>query len=123
MADDVRKTSLGMQAIGAARLELPRGELRKDDRRAQAGGASLTPAPHLATVATIIIMNAVDRGHVEKAQETPPNAIEAGLAIKKKTQEGKKSALPQKEVAAKVKPPDVPGVAHNAEQIPQPKPE
>jgi hypothetical protein len=37
--------------------------------------------------------------------------IEAGLAIKKKSTSGKKSRLPQKDVAPKVKPPQAPGIA------------
>jgi hypothetical protein len=119
-ANEIRKTSLGMQAIGVAPHDLPRGELRRDDRRAHALGASVTLVLHLAIVGTIVFMNEIDRGHTQKI-EAEPQAIEAGLAIKKKAQEGKKSALPQKEVAAKVKPPDVEGVAHNANQVPPEK--
>jgi hypothetical protein len=123
MANQVRKTSLGMQALGGGTpVDLPRGELRRGDRRAHATGMTLTVVLHAAIAATIFVMNEIDRGHGEKRIEEP-QAIEAGLAIRKKSQEGKKSALPQKDVAAKVKPPDAPGIAHNAEQIPQPKPD
>src|SRR5262249_39073803 len=105
MANQVRKTSLGMQAIGQTPVDLPRGELRHGERRAHAFGMGLTIALHAAIAATIFVMNEIDRGHQQKHLDEP-QAIEAGLAIKKKTQEGKKSALPQKDVVAKVKPPE-----------------
>ena len=118
--DQSRKTSLGMQAMGAVPHELPRGEVRARDGRVHVMGAAVTLTLHLLIVGAIVFMNEIDRDHGAKHIDEP-QAIEAGLAIKKKSQEGKKSALPQKEVAAKVKPPDAPGVAHNAEQIPPEK--
>ncbi len=121
MANHIRKTSLGMQAMGAMPHDLPRGEVRARDGRVHALGAAVTLTLHLLIVGAIVFMNEIDRGHVARQQEPAPQAIEAGLAFKKKAQEGKKSALPQKELAAKVKPPDAPGVAKNAEQIPPEK--
>jgi hypothetical protein len=121
MANQIRKTSLGVQAIGAMPHDLPRGEVRARDGRVHALGAAVTVTLHLVIVGAIVFMNEIDRGHGEKRQEPAPQAIEAGLAIKKKAQEGKKSALPQKELAAKVKPPDAPGVAKNAEAVPPEK--
>ena len=74
---------------------------------------------HLAIAGAVFFMNEIDRSHVEKQKEEPFQAIEAGLAIKQKSQSGKKSALPQKDLAAKVKPPDAPTVSKNADAVPK----
>jgi len=123
MANEIRKTSLGMQAVGAQPIrgfDLPYGELRRgSDKRAAAWGMGVTVLLHLAIAGAIFFMNEIDRSHVEKQKEEPFQAIEAGLAIKQKSQAGKKSALPQKDVAAKVKPPDAPTVSKNADAVPK----
>src|SRR5215468_1724063 len=123
MANEIRKTSLGMQAVGAQPIrgfDLPRGEMRRgSDRRAQVWGMGVTLFLHVAIAGAIFFMNEIDRSHVEKQKEEPYTAIEAGLAIKQKSQAGKKSALPQKDLAAKVKPPDAPTVSKNADAVPK----
>jgi hypothetical protein len=122
MANGTRKTSLGMQAIGHVPppADLPRGEIQGRDGGAHAMGIGVTLILHLAIAGTVIFMNELDRSHVERSQQEPEfTAIEAGLAMKKKTPQGKKSALPQKEVAAKVKPPEAPGVSKNADAVPK----
>lgn len=121
MANEIRNTSRGMKAVGEGPPPggLPRGELRKDNQNAHAIGAAVTLGLHLLIVGAVFAMNAIDSSHVdERAKEEPFQAIEAGLAIKKKSQEGKKSALPQKDVAAKVKPPEAPGIAKNPDVVP-----
>lgn len=68
-------------------------------------------------------MNWLDRAHVERRARLADAShvtIEAGLAIKSKTAEGKKSSLPSKDVAPKVRPPDVRGVASDPEAAPSP---
>ena len=124
MANEIRKTSLGMQAVsGQPFREFPRGEIGGGarDPRAHVWGAGVTIFLHIGIAATIIFMNEIDRSHVEKQKEEPYQAIEAGLAIKKTSQAGKKSALPQKDVVAKVKPPEAPTVSKNADAVPKPE--
>lgn len=126
MANEIRKTSLGMQRIGAQQFrgaDLPRGEMRRgSNTRAQVWGVVVTLFLHAAIAGAIFFMNEIDRSHVEKQKEEPYTAIEAGLAIKQKSQAGKKTPLPQKDVAAKVKPPDAPTVSKNAEAVPKDEP-
>jgi hypothetical protein len=122
MANGTRKTSLGMQAVGRTPMpppDLPSGELRRGDGKAAAYGAVITLVLHLGVAAAIFVMNEIDRSHVQKQTEEKYTSIEAGLAIKKKAQEGKKSALPQKDVAPKVKPPEAPGIAKNPDVVPK----
>jgi hypothetical protein len=123
MANEIRKTSLGMQRVGAQPIrgaDLPRGEMRRgSDGRAHVWGLGVTLFLHIGIAAAIIFMNEIDRSHVQKQKEEPYTAIEAGLAIKQKSQAGKKTPLPQKDVAAKVKPPDAPTVSKNAEAVPK----
>jgi hypothetical protein len=68
------------------------------------------------------IMQHFDGLHADRRASTleqeKVTTIEAGLAIKKKSASGKKSKLPQKDVAAKVKPPDAPGVAMDPNATP-----
>jgi len=123
MANEIRKTSIGMQRIGEQQIraiDLPRGEMRHGSNAgAHAWGLIVTLLLHAAIGASIFVMNEIDRSHVEKQKEEPFTSIEAGLAIKQKAQAGKKTALPQKDLAAKVKPPDAPTVSKNAEAVPK----
>ncbi len=122
MANGIRKTSLGMQAVGRTAMpppELPSGELQRRDSKAHVYGMTITLVLHIGVAAAVFVMNEIDRSHVEKAAEPQYTAIEAGLAIKKKAQQGKKSALPQKDLAAKVKPPEAPGFTKNTEAVPK----
>lgn len=126
MANEIRKTSIGMQRVGGQQirpLDLPRGEMRRgSDTGAAVWGIAVTLFLHAAIGGAVFFMNELDRSHVEKQKEEPFTSIEAGLAIKQKSQAGKKSALPQKDVAAKVKPPDAPTVSKNADAVPKDEP-
>lgn len=57
------------------------------------------------------------RGNASKPFEPPVASIEAGLAIRRQATSGKKSRLPQKEMAPKVKP-SVTGVAMDPSAVP-----
>jgi hypothetical protein len=129
MTQENRKTSLGMQAVGRGlpMHDLPleaSGELARGNARgAHVTGVLVTLLLHVGIFGSVVTMNECDRSHVAAhPAEEPYQAIEAGLAIKRKAQEGKKSALPQKDVAAKVKPPDAPGITKNADAVPKEDP-
>lgn len=70
---------------------------------------------HALVLGSCAVMEHLDGKKTERRATTleqeKVTTIEAGLAIKKKSASGKKSKLPQKDVAAKVKPPEAPGVA------------
>jgi hypothetical protein len=114
------KTSYGMRAIDPRQGPPP-----VSDRPRRPDGSDLaakqlhwramavTGAFH-GFVAVLIIAGAVlDRGHgTARADKYEP--IEAGLAIKQKSTQGAKSRLPAKEVQQKVKEPDAPKVATDA---------
>jgi hypothetical protein len=122
MANQTRQTSLGMQSVGSQPFrsnEFPRGEMRAGNARAHMWGIGVTVFLHIGIAGAVIFMNEIDRSHVEKTKEDPYQAIEAGLAIKAKSQAGKKTALPQKDVVAKVKPPEAPGITKNADAQPK----
>jgi hypothetical protein len=122
MANQTRQTSLGMQSVGSQPFrsnEFPRGEMRPGNGRAHMWGIGVTLFLHIGIAGAVIFMNEIDRSHVEKTKEEPYQAIEAGLAIKAKSQAGKKTALPQKDVVAKVKPPEAPGITKNADAQPK----
>jgi hypothetical protein len=123
MADQIRKTSLGMQAVAAAPLEAI-----DDDRRGPTRGNGLmhalgvlvTVSLHAGVLALVAFMNEWQSANT-KIDEAPFQAIEAGLAIKKKSTSAPKSKMPQKEPAPVVKPPDAPKVATDADAVPKPK--
>ena len=92
------------------------------EARLQALGVGLTVAIHVGVAGVVWGMNRYEQSHAEKKakRDNAPVAIEAGLAIKKKSKAGKKSKLPQKDVTQKVKPPDAPGIATNPDVVPDP---
>src|SRR5688572_26191704 len=104
MADEIRKTSLGMQAVGVAPLELVADERapRRSDGTMHAWGLAVTVSLHAAVLALVVFMNEWERDHAAKIDPQPYQAIEAGLAIKKKSTSAPKSKMPQKEPAPKV---------------------
>jgi hypothetical protein len=123
MAEEARKTSLGMQAVGVGPLEAyesvraaPRG-----NGKMHVLGLVVTVALHVGVLALVAFMNEWERGRTDKLEEPPFQAIEAGLAFKKKSTAAPKSKLPQKEPPPKVKQPDAPKVASNPDVVPTPK--
>jgi hypothetical protein len=122
MANEIRKTSLGMQAQDArpalAVDEGPPGR-RAGDPRAHVLGLGITLGVHLGVVALMFFMN-VAHSSTPPRPEREMVAIEAGLAIKKKSIEGPKSKMPQKEDQPKVKPPEQQAVARNPDVVPPP---
>ena len=119
MANEIRKTSIGMQAVAAGPLlgDEPSRHAPKSGSE-HAIGMLVTLGIHGGLVAIIVIMNIVEHNR-PKLAEPPPQAIEAGLAIKRQKTE-KKSNMPQKDLAPKVKPPDPMGIAHNPDAVPPP---
>jgi len=72
-------------------------------------GIVVTIGVHGLVLAALIGMNHLDTGHAQKRAslaDEQVTTIEAGLAFKSKTSKGKKSRLPRKDVAPKVKPPE-----------------
>jgi hypothetical protein len=111
-----RDTSLGSLPI----LEPPRGR-PVSEGRLHALGLGLTVAVHAAVLITVLVMNYLERQRLGQRVEEPYEAIEAGLAIKKKSTEAPKSKLPQKDTPPPPKPPDAPKIATNPDLVPQPK--
>jgi hypothetical protein len=122
MSTPVRKTSLGMQAIGVTPAAPSSTEddwrgAALNDRDDKAVGIVLTLLIHFGVLGGAVGMNYLDSGRPKKEEKY--QTIEAGLAIKKKAT-APKSKLPQKEEAPKVKPPDAPTIAKNPDVVPQP---
>ena len=87
-------------------------------------GLWVTLLVHGAVVGAVFGMGLYDKSHAErraKLGDEQYEAIEAGLARRSKTAK-KKSALPQKDIAQKVKP-EVEGVATNPDIAPKEKPD
>jgi hypothetical protein len=124
MANEVRKTSLGMQAVGVPPI-VPddivgeRPARRAADGRAHVLGFGVTVGVHAAVAALVFLMNAVEQAKPPRPEE-PYEAIEAGLAIKKKSTQAPKSKMPQKD-QPQVKPPEQMGVARNPDVVPPPE--
>jgi hypothetical protein len=119
-----RKTSLGMQALGTeplAPLEPARGRARGDGS-IHALGLGVTVLVHAAVGIALLLLSEHDLDALDRRQEQRFEAIEAGLAIKKKSAEGPKSKLPQKDEPPPVKPPDATKIATNPDVVPEPKP-
>ncbi len=123
MANEIRKTSLGMQAIGATPLAPfePARRPARADRRMHAYGLSVTILLHTAVFGVVLVMNVVEKQHLAARVEPPYQAIEAGLAFKRKSTKGPKSKLPQKEAEKPKPPPEAPKIASNPDIVPQPK--
>jgi hypothetical protein len=119
-----RETSLGIQAAGGVGtlplLEPPRTRPVSDGRM-HALGLTMTIAVHVGVLVAIVVMNHIEHARATKIEEKPYQAIEAGLAIKKKSTSAPKSKLPQKDQPPPVKPPDAPKIATNPDVVPQPK--
>jgi hypothetical protein len=121
MANEIRKTAMGMQAVGVGPLaayDEDRAFRRAPARGAHAIGLGVTIALHAAVGIVVVVMNAHEQNRVAKIEEPPYQAIEAGLAIKKKSTSGQKSKLPQKELTQKVAPPEAPKIASNPDVVP-----
>jgi len=71
-------------------------------------------------VGSMVVIGHFEARSHERHEIEEPVAIEAGLAFKSKSTGGKKSKLPQKELAPKIKPPDVEGIARNPDAVPKP---
>lgn len=94
----------------------------RNDRDLVWAGIAMTVGLHIVVGVGVAVAGYFDgKSTVRKATlaEEQYQTIEAGLAIKKKST-GKKSSLPQKDVAPKVKQPDAPGVVTNADAPPDP---
>jgi hypothetical protein len=120
MANDLRKTSIGMQAAGIAPLAPfeARGRAGGPRLGAHALGLGLTLSLHAALAVVMVVLNAHAERREARREEPPYQAIEAGLAIKKKSTSGQKSKLPQKELTQKVAPPEAPKIASNPDVVP-----
>ncbi len=119
MANEIRKTSLGMQAVGVAPVATVEDHRAPpNDGRAHVLGFLVTVLVHAGVAALLFVMTAHEQNR--PIREVPYQAIEAGLAIKKKATEKPKSKMPQKEPAPEVKPPDQPKIATNPDVVPPP---
>src|SRR5262245_12869188 len=123
MANEIRKTSLGMQAVGAGPLR-PYESISdlRSDRRAHVWGLTTTIALHVGIGVRVAVMTYVERTRTTRHEE-PFQAIEAGLAFRKKAAPGPKSKLPQQDVQQKVAPPDAPKISKNPDAVPTQKDE
>ena len=123
MAEEARKTSLGMQAVAVGPLEAYESvrHAPRDNGKMHVLGLAVTVFLHVGVLALVAFMNEWERGRTDKLEEPPFQAIEAGLAIKKKSTSAPKSKMPQKEPAPKVKQPDAPKIASNPDIVPTPK--
>jgi hypothetical protein len=88
------------------------------DRRFHVWAAGVTVGLHVLVVVGLVVMGHLDASAQDKRRDDEPTVIEAGLAFKSKSTGGKKSKLAQKDLAPKVKPPDVEGVARNPDAPP-----
>jgi hypothetical protein len=91
------------------------------DGRFHAWAAGLTFGIHALVVVALLVMGHLDASSARRRPLDEPVAIEAGLAIKSKSTGGKKSRLPQKELAPMVKPPEAEGVARDPDAVPEPE--
>ncbi len=85
-------------------------------------GLIVTLGVHLALAAAMVIPALFSKSCSAAPAPEKFQVFEAGLAMKQRTTEGKKAALPAKEVQAPVKPPDAPAIAKNPDVIPPPTP-
>jgi hypothetical protein len=112
-----------MQAVGVGPLEAyesVRGAPRGNGKM-HVLGLLVTVSLHVGVLGLVAFMNEWEHRRTDKLEEPPYQAIEAGLAIKKKSATAPKSKLPQKEAPPKVKPPDAPKIASNPDVPPTPK--
>ena len=123
MAEEARKTSLGMQAVGVGPLEAYESvrAAPRDNGKMHVLGLAVTVSLHVGVLVLVAFMNEWERGRTDKLVEPPYQAIEAGLAIKKKSTAAPKSKLPQKDQPPPVKQPDAPKIASNPDVVPTPK--
>lgn len=93
----------------------------RDDKDFVVLGVAVTFGLHVLVFGGFALAAHFDGKHTERKAtlaEEKYETIEAGLAIKSKSTNKKKSKLPQKDVAEKVKPPTAPGVVNDPNAAP-----